>query len=70
MWMQETGSMRSRWLILVLRRTLVIVLAGGIASAGAASGLENRAWAFDLLDQVHVAGQHAPAVASPLCQGR
>ena len=51
--------MRSRWLILALLCALASLLAGGIASAHAASGAENRVWGFDLAEQIHVGGQRA-----------
>ena len=57
--MRETGCMRSRWPILTLLCVLASLLVPGIASAHAAGSAENRVWAFDLAEQVHVAGQHA-----------
>ena len=57
--MQETGGMRNRWPILALLCVLASLLVPGIASAHSAEGAENRVWAFDLADQVHVAGQRA-----------
>ena len=57
--MRETGGMRSRWPILALLCVLASLLVPGIASAHTAVGAENRVWAFDLQEQVHVAGQRA-----------
>ena len=51
--------MRSRWPILALLCVLASLALAGIASAHAAGSAENRVWAFDLAEQVHVAGQHA-----------
>ena len=51
--------MRNRWPILALLCVLASLLAGGIASAHAASGAENRVWGFDLAEQIHVGGQRA-----------
>ena len=57
--MRETGCMRNRWPILALLCVLTSLLAGGTASASSPSGAENRVWAFDLAEQVHVAGELA-----------
>ncbi|MCP4035841.1 MAG: GIY-YIG nuclease family protein, partial [bacterium] len=43
------------------------MLVPGIASAHATSSAENRVWAFDLPEQIHVAGQRA--LTSELHQG-
>ena len=51
--------MRNRWPILALLCVLASLLVPGAASAHSAAGAENRVWAFDLAEQVHVAGQHA-----------
>jgi len=59
--------MRNRWPILALLCVLASLLAGGIASAHSATGAENRVWAFDLAEQVHVAG--ASALTLELHQG-
>ena len=51
--------MRNRWPILALLCVLASLLVPGTASAHSATGAENRVWAFDLAEQVHVAGQQA-----------
>ncbi len=51
--------MRNRWPILALLCVLASLLVPGIASASAVSSAENRVWAFELPEQVHVTGQHA-----------
>jgi len=51
--------MRNRWPILALLCVLASLLVPGIASAHATSSAGNRVWAFDLAEQVHVAGQRA-----------
>ena len=45
--------------ILALLCVLTSLLAGGTASASSPSGAENRVWAFDLAEQVSVAGAGA-----------
>jgi len=49
----------SRGASLAILLVLASLLVPGIASAHSATGAENRVWAFDLAEQVHVAGQHA-----------
>ncbi len=51
--------MRNRWPTLALLCALASLLVPGIASASAGGSAENRVWAFDLAEQVHVAGQRA-----------
>jgi len=46
--------MRNRWPILALLCVLASLLVPGIASAHSAAGAENRGWAFDLPEQVHL----------------
>ena len=46
--------MRNRWPILALLCVLASLLVPGIASASAVSSAENRVWAFDLAEQIHV----------------
>ncbi len=48
--------MRSRWPILALLCVLASLLVPGTASAHSVAGAENRVWAFNLAEQVHVAG--------------
>ena len=43
----------------MLLYVLASLLVPGTASAHSATGAGNRVWAFDLAEQVHVAGQHA-----------
>ena len=57
--MSKNGAMKSRWPILALLCVLASLLVPGTASAHSAAGAENRVWASDLAEQVHVAGQHA-----------
>ena len=52
-------EMKPRWPLLAILCALASMLFPGIASAHAAAGAENRVWAFDLAEQVHVAGQQA-----------
>ncbi len=59
--------MRNRWPILALLCVLASLLVPGIASASAGSSAENRVWAFDLAEQVHVDG--AAALTPGLHQG-
>jgi hypothetical protein len=51
----------------VLLCVLASLLVPGIASAHSAAGAENRVWAFDLSEQVHVAG--AATLTPELHQG-
>jgi len=48
--------MRNRWSILALLCVLASLLVPGTVSAHSATGAENRLWAFDLAEQVHVGG--------------
>ncbi len=59
--------MRNRWPILALLCVLASLLVPGMASAHSASGAENRVWAFDLAEQVHVGG--AASLTLELHQG-
>ena len=52
-------EMKPRWPLLAILCALASMLFPGIASAHGAAGAENRVWAFDLAEQVHVAGQQA-----------
>ncbi len=49
----------SRGTFLSILFGLASLLVPGIASAHSAAGAESRVWAFDLADQVHVAGRRA-----------
>ena len=46
--------MRTFWPVLAILCLLASLLVPGIASASAVSSAENRVWAFDLVEQIHV----------------
>jgi len=63
----EPKRARSRWPHLAILCVLASLLVPGTVSAHSATGAENRLWAFDLAEQVHVGG--AASLTLELHQG-